>query len=547
MRNFFLFLLYICSMFGTIQTYANSVRTIKITGKYLNLPIKETGKDALLTISLDGKEITHGQIVLSSAPDYWMFYDVSAFAGKKLTLNYASEDQNGIQAIEIADTLRGQASLYKESMRPQYHFSASRGWINDPNGLVYYDGEYHLFYQWNPFGVKWGNLNWGHAVSRDLLHWQELPLAIAESKEGEIYSGSAIVDYNNVSGLGSKKKPAMLAFYTLQANDGQVQCLAYSTDHGRTWKQYKHNPIVDTKMKWGTWHNRDPKVFWYEPGGHYVMVLHEKDGPSIYTSTNLIDWKYESHTAGIWECPELFPLAVDDDPNNVHWVMPGASGTYMIGQFDGRKFTPEAGKFYYANGYLYAGQTFNDVPDGRRIQIGWASIRKEGMPFTGEMLLPVELKLTQTKDGIRLKSKPIKEVESLLTPILSAEDLTMEQANELLSKVPSTDGICIKTTLQYTHPTNAGLELEGHRILDCDMNFNRINKTPYFPQEIGGMTLSFDIYIDRMSIETFVDDGLFTDISERPYGDAAKGIRFWSLDPLIVKKVEVFQVSRTIY
>ena len=523
-------------------------RTVHIDKRYLNLPVVENGDRHLLSFRLGSQLLTKCDIRLARAgeePKYWMFYDVQAYQGKTLTLVYEGE-AGCLEGITQSDEWKGQENVYTEAYRPQFHFSTRRGWINDPNGLVYYDGEYHLFYQHNPFGVEWGNLNWGHAVSRDLVHWEELPEALQMDADGEMYSGSAVVDYNNVSGLGSRENPAMLAFYTLQARHGQVQCLAYSLDKGRTWTKYAKNPIIDTAMKGGTWHNRDPKVFWYAPGRHWVMVLHEKDGHSIYNSTNLTDWTWTSHTPGFWECPELFELPVDGDPNHTKWVMSGASGTYMIGSFDGKRFTPEAGKYYYATGYLYAPQTINNIPakDGRRIQISWASIRHQDMPFTGMMLMPVELKLVTTKDGIRLTALPVKEVEQLLTPVFKADSLTMDEANEKLKGI-ATDGkgLCVKATIRLTHPTNAGLELDGHRILDYDMNFNRINGIPYSPDDFTSLRLSFDLYIDRNSIEAFFDGGRYSFTNDRKAPKGERRLKFWSLEDLAVESLEVYTVD----
>lgn len=518
--------------------------------RYMVFPISETSPLTHVAIFEGDRELTYFNIKLAAdSADYLMPFDISEWAGKTLTLK--GNDDLSKFGIILSDSIPGASKLYKERYRPRYHFTTKRGWINDPNGLVYHDGEYHLFYQYNPVGVEWGNMNWGHAVSKDLIHWEELPIALRMGPDGEIYSGSAVMDYDNISGLGKEDKPAMLAFYTLQAvnsreydRDGQMQCLAYSTDDGRTWEKYSGNPIIDTRMKNGTWHNRDPKVFYHDDSGKWIMVVHEKDGHSIYNSDNLIDWAYQSHVPGFWECPELFMLPVDGANDKNKWVLSGASGTYMIGNFDGKEFIPESGKHYYATGYLYAPQTYNNTPDGRRIQIGWASIRKPGMPFTGEMLLPVELSLTETKDGPRLKANPLPELDKICRPILEAKELSMDEANSLISeKIKSTDGIRIKTKMRMTHPTNAGLFIDGKKVLDYDLNFNKINSTHYFPQEIGDLSLSFDMWIDAMSIETFFDDGLYVEIAERPDAETKNTIKFWSLEPLVIESLEIFEVD----
>lgn len=533
----------------TLNVLANDT-AIEVAKQYLVFPISEKAVNTHVALFNGKTELTDFNLRLAAdSADYLIPFDISEWNNEKLTLK--SDVDLSKYSIYQSDTIPGQASLYKERYRPQYHFSAKRGWINDPNGLVYHDGEYHLFYQYNPVGVEWGNMNWGHAVSRDLIHWEELPIALRMGPDGEIYSGSAVMDYDNVAGLGKPGEPAMLAFYTLQAvnsrqydRDGQMQCLAYSLDNGRTWTKYAGNPIVDTRMKDGSWHNRDPKVFKHNESGKWVMVLHEKDGQSIYNSDDLINWEFQSHVPGFWECPELFELAIDGDENNKKWVLTGASGTYMLGSFDGKTFVPESGKHYYLTGYQYAAQTYNNQPDDRRIQIGWASIRKPGMPFTGEMLLPMELSLTRTKDGPRLKALPIAELDDICRPILKAQNLTMEEANALLAeKVKDTDKLRVKAKIRMTHPTNAGVMLDGEKVLNYDLNFSKINSTHYFPQEIGDLSLTFDMWIDAMSIETFFDGGLYCEIAERPEISDGESLKFWSLEPMTLDFLEVYDVQ----
>ncbi len=535
-------LLLLISSFSTLFACELS---IKVNKRYLNMPVSQQLTSKRMTLDLNGTQIAGFNIRLTADdPEYWVFYDLADYQGKTLNISYDG-DAKALNKIYQADTFVGQESVYMENNRPQFHFSTQRGWINDPNGLVYYEGEYHLFYQFNPYDKDWGNLNWGHAVSKDLLYWEQLPIALHADTLGEIYSGSAVIDYDNTSGFGTKGNPAMVAIYTVQCRDGQIQCIASSLDKGRTWKKYEKNPVINTRMNRGSWDNRDPKVFWYKPGKYWVMALHEKDGPSIYTSNNLKDWTYQSHTTGFWECPELFELAVDGNKNKTKWVMQGASGTYMIGLFDGKKFTPETGKHYYATGYLYAPQTYNNIPenDGRRIQTSWASIKHQGMPFAGMMLLPVELRLQTTKDGIRMLSQPIKETEKLLTPLLQEKSLTMEQANEKLKALQSLDRLCIKTTIKLSQPTNAGLELCGQKILDYDMNFNKVNGTFYSPQDMTSLELSADIYIDKTSIEVFIDGGLYSYIIERKEENNKNNFQFWGLQNIEIRNLDVYSVK----
>lgn len=310
-----------------------------------------------------------------------------------------------------------------------------------------------------------------------------------------MFSGSAVIDYDNTAGFNKGKIPAMVAFYTADNADREIQCVAYSLDKGRTWTKYEKNPVIDSKEKWNSRDTRDPKVFWYKPGKHWIMALNERDGHSIYTSKNLKEWNFESHVTGFWECPDLFELPVDGDKNKTKWVMYGASGTYMIGSFDGKAFTPETGKLLYTTGSIYAAQTYSNIPesDGRRIQIGWGRVAQPGMAFNNMMLLPTELKLHSTKNGIRLYNLPVSETEQLFERTNQWAGLKSDDANQKLKEFNSADKIRIKTTFKLSHATSAGFNLFGQRIIDYDMNNNTINGVFYSPADMTSMELTADI------------------------------------------------------
>lgn len=491
--------------------------TITISKKYLNLPVSQKEDQAKMSFVVNGKPDLDFVIRLApSKPDYWVFYDVTPYIGKELKISYLGKPE-GLSKIYQDDVINGQDSLYKESNRPQIHFSSRRGWNNDPNGMVFYDGEYHLFYQHNPFEREWQNMCWGHAVSSDLIHWEELPDAMVPDTLGLIFSGTAVIDYDNTSGFGKDGIPPMIAIYTADSPDNERQCIAYSLGKGRTFTKYAGNPVIDSKEKWNCKDLRDPNVFWYEPGKSWVMVLYERDGNSIYTSANLKEWEYQSHTTGFFECPQFFELAVDGNIKNKKWVMYGASGTYMIGSFDGKTFTPEAGKYYYGNGALYAAQTFNNIPasDGRRIQIGWGRIVHPGMPFKSMMLLPTELTLRTTKEGIRMFSAPVKEVSLLQGKESSWEGLDGNKASEVLQEFNNAVSLRIKTSIKLSYSTDAGLNLFGQTIFKYDMNYNQINGLFYSPEDRTSTEISADIIIDKTSIEVFVDNGAFSYAIER--------------------------------
>lgn len=525
-----------------ISTVEAQDLTMKITKKYLNLPVSHQTDRAVMTFDIGGKQERAFDIRLAPEnPDYWVFCDMSALKNKEIKISY-NGNKAGINKIYQADEIAGQDSMYTETNRPQIHYTQRRGWNNDPNGLLHYDGEYHLFYQHNPYERDWGNMHWGHAVSKDLIHWEELPIALYPDEHGTMFSGSAVIDYDNTSGFGKKGTPAMVAIYTADNPEKQVQCIAYSLDKGRTWTKYQGNPVIDSKAKWNSKDTRDPKVFWHKPSNKWVLVLNERDGHSIYNSDNLKDWTFESHITGFWECPELFELPVDGNKNNTKWVMYGASGTYMIGSFDGKKFTPEAGKYYYSTGSIYAAQTFTNIPesDGRRIQIGWGRISHPGMPFNGTMLLPTVLSLKTTKDGVRLFSEPIKELEILQTLKGQWKDLTAENASGLLQPYDNADCLRIRATLKLSHATSTGVSLYGQNLLDYDMNSNLVNGVFYSPEDMTSMEISVDIILDKTSVEVFVDGGAYSYSMERRANPANKtGFHFWG-NNIEVKNLEVY-------
>lgn len=518
---------------------------IKITKRYLNIPVSQAQVRGTMQFQIAGKLERSFKIRLANGePQYWVFCDMSALKGKTISISYDGDDA-GLSKIYQDDKISGQDSMYKEKNRPQFHFSTRRGWINDPNGLIYYQGEYHLFYQHNPYEKEWENMSWGHAVSEDMVHWEELPTALSPDNMGTIFSGSAVIDYNNTAGFNKGNIPAMIATYTVDSDEKQVQCMAYSLDKGRTWTKYSKNPLIDSKAKWNSKDTRDPRVFWYKPGNHWVLVLNERDGHSIYNSPNLKDWKYQSHITGFWECPDLFELSVDGNKDKTKWVMYGASNTYMIGSFDGKTFKPESGKHQFTTGTIYAAQTFTNIPeaDGRRIQIGWGRVSHPGMPFNGMMLMPTELTLKTTNEGIRLFSIPIRETTQLFSRVAEWSNLKGDDASDKLKKYNNSDGLRIKTTIKLSHATGAGLKLFGQHIINYDMNFNLINGTFYSPQDMTSMELTADIYIDRTSIEVFIDDGAYSYSMERkPEENNTEGFHFWG-NNIDVKNLEIYTVK----
>jgi fructan beta-fructosidase len=345
------------------------------------------------------------------------------------------------------------APTYTERYRPQYHFTPPVNWMNDPNGLVFYASEYHLFYQYNPFGDTWGHMSWGHAVSRDLVHWQHLPVAIPEADGVMAFSGSAVVDWNNTSGFGRAGEPPLVAIYTGYRPDTKIQAqnIAYSTDRGRSWTRYERNPVIDI----GSTEFRDPKVFWYAPDKRWVMVLalSAERKVRLYGSPDLKQWTQLSEfgpagaVGGVWECPDLFELPVNGDMAKGRWVLvvnlnPGAvaggsGGQYFVGHFDGTTFTAEGGdtagepaepssekaRWMDYGKDFYAAVSWSDIPreSGRRIWIGWMNNWQYGNaiptgPWRSAQSVPRIVALRTANQGIRLVQQPVAELQRLRRP-----------------------------------------------------------------------------------------------------------------------------------
>lgn len=462
-------------------------RTVEvgISKKHLLFPISNAAKPVRMTIEIDGKLVHNFDINLADGKTDWLAHlDVSPFAGKtaRITAKKVPEGHKGIDTIVGSDdvTLRYSQGLYQEALRPQLRFSQLKGWNNDPNGMVYHDGEYHLFWQSNPFGPKWANMYWGHAVSKDLIHWQELPYALypRTMAKDHCFSGSAHIDENNTGGWG---KNAMIAAFT---DTGAGECLAVSTDKGRTWKMIDGNPVIGQRKDEG----RDPKLIWYEPGKHWVIVAFTKVGGKDYAeffaSTDLKKWEKTSRIEGYYECPEFFELPVDGDAKNKRWVLMAANAEYAVGSFDGKTFTPEhTGKHKVHHGAFYAAQCFSRTPGGRVIQIGWAQVETPNMPFNQCFSLPIELTLRTTANGARLFAEPIKELDTLREktdtrggPVAPDKPLRVSVADQLLDIVAEIEpGDAKEVKLQFGTNTLvydvAGQKLDGMPLPLADKKF----------------------------------------------------------------------------
>lgn len=515
-------------------------RELVLEKRFLNLPVKNGAAKRRMQILVDGKPVRIFDIELAdAAPDFWVFTDLDVYRGKTATLlvDRLPESSRGLAAIEQGDRMRDADAVYQEKLRPQFHYTQRRGWNNDPNGLVHYKGEWHLFYQHNPYGCCWANMHWGHAVSRNLVHWQELPIALYPwtMAKDHCFSGSAAVDWNNTAGFQKGEEKPLVAAFT---DTGCGEAIAYSNDRGRTWTYWPGNPVVKHS-------GRDPKIIWYAPGKHWVMAMYDNRPPygdniGIAMSADLKHWTYQSHIPGFFECPEIFPLPVDGDKTNIRWVVYAADARYAIGRFDGKRFTPEyQGKRQLHWGNYYASQTFNDSPDGRKIQIGWGTINMPGMPFNQMMTFPSELTLRTTSEGIRMFAEPVKEIEKLHARSHVRRDLALAAGKPLELPVAG-ELFDIRAEFQVGSARAFGLTIGGRKIV-----YDAVQKTlEGMPLPAVEGKIQIQLLVDRPSLEICGNRGRVYQTREFRAGGPIKAIQAWSDGAATgLDKLEVYELK----
>ncbi|HXK04256.1 MAG TPA: glycoside hydrolase family 32 protein [Verrucomicrobiae bacterium] len=459
-----------------------------------------------------------------------------------------------------------------EWYRPQFHFSPSRNWTNDANGLVWFDGEYHLFFQYNPFGDTWGHMSWGHAVSRDLLRWDELPVALAEENGIMIFTGSTVVDERNTSGFCAGGKPCMVAVYTghtPRAANGrplQTQNLAYSNDRGRTWTKYSGNPVLNLDLP----DFRDPHVFWFAPDRRWIMAVALPNDHKVlfYGSPDLKRWDRlgdfgpAGATAGQWECPTLTEVPVEgSSPRRTRWVLKvglnpgglqGGSGEqYFVGRFEGGRFlndNPPATTLWTDYGKdCYCALTFNHLPSTETpLMLGWMNNwqyadKVPTAPWRGQMTAPRRLQLRQGPDGLRLLQQPVETIRRLRQNPFSWSGTSVSGLNQALrTHIVREPAFELMVTLPADTPGAAGLKLLGanstYTTIACDAR-NRevfVDRThsgntafsPRFPARTAaplpdpGEAISLDILVDHSTLEVFAQRGqaAITNLIYRPEG-----------------------------
>lgn len=414
--------------------------TMFLTNNLLNIPAKDGATMRRVTVTVNGNPVRDFNIELADGvPDWWAFVDVSAFSNQMatITINGLPPNSTGLSSIVQTNGIVGATNLYQETLRPQMHFSTRRGWINDANGMFYYHGQYHLYYQHDPFnwdgsGQKW----WGHAASPDMVNWQELPEGIYSYTYGdEVYSGSAVVDSANTSGFQiGTNIPIVAAYYST----ARGECIDYSTNGGLSFADYSGNPVVVNV-------GRDPHLLWYAPSNDWVMAVYDAtggNGVSFYSSPNLRQWTFQSKIYnGFYECPDMFQLPVDGNTNNLMWELNDGSSGYMLGQFNGAVFTPSTAELPGNEGSgFYASQTFTSMApgDNRKVRIGWAQISTPGMPFNQMMYFPTALTLQTTSNGVRLCSAPIAEITNDAVNVYTWTNLTLNPGYNPLSGIRGT-------------------------------------------------------------------------------------------------------------
>lgn len=475
--------------------------------------------------------------------------------------------------------------------RPVYHFTPEKNWTNDPNGLIYLNGKYQLYYQHNPFENKWGHMSWGHAESADLVHWKHFPVAIPEviTKDTTtwIYSGSAVMDKNNTSGFGKNGKPPVVAIFTADQPKQQKesQFIAYSNDNGMTYTMYENNPVIDLNMR----DFRDPNVFWFEPAKQWVMTVAMVNEHMVrfYGSKDLKQWTKLSdfgpagYTRNGWECPSLIPLPVDGNRNNIKYVLFVSCGgdhgplmQYYVGDFDGTTFTNSNPgdlvlKVDHGDAF-YAAIAWRDAPDNKKILLGWLQNgRQETYPWKGQMSIPRDLSLKTTSEGIRLFQSPAATITSKLSKLAKAvpfsqKDVKLKGTKALTTAASGSNSYWIDADISPAKSGKTGFwvaENTAHSkkieigydaakkelYVDCTSaeseNKDPRNLIQTAPLELKSGTVKLQILLDKSSLEVFGDDGRCV-ISTMIYPDKdATGLSAFTSGEAVIKSLKIWNMD----
>lgn len=514
--------------------------------KYLLLPVEEASPEAKLYMIADNDVVRNMNVRLAvNKVDYFVPVDLTGFDSKQLSFNFQLIPENALCWDEMKLSDEFDASN-RELFRPVYHFSPAYGWMNDPNGMVYKDGVYHLFYQYNPYGSMWGNMNWGHATSTDLIKWEHQPVAIAPDALGTIFSGSCVVDKDNTAGFGAG---AIVAFYT-SAGERQLQSMAYSLDNGKTFKKYARNPILTSTQR----DFRDPKVFWHEDTHKWVMILAVGQEMQIYSSSNLKDWALESKFGegqgahgGVWECPDLIELPVEGTELK-KWVLVcnlnpgglfgGSATQYFVGTFDGKTFvneSPKTTKWMDWGKDHYATVTWSNAPEGRHIALAWMSNWQyaNDVPtkqYRSANSVPRDLSLYTADGDTYVKVTPSPELLKLREKGSKTRSFKVDRTYNLDKLLLDNTGTYeIELTITNKNADVIGLLLFNSKGEEVDMYYNMVEKKftmdrtksgnvsfskdfpaiTMAPVNSDGDNMTLRLLVDKSSIEAFGNDGRF--------------------------------------
>lgn len=479
---------------------------MKIEHKYLWLPVKKSAKTKNISLLCSGQKCRELDLRIDDRSNaFFAYLDVSPYLGQEFSLEGAPIGY--LPQVSQQDT----KPQRQDRRRPKLHFTPDAGWINDPNGLVYQDGVYHLFFQHNPFGTDWGNMTWGHATSTDLFHWVQHDSALYPDETGTMFSGCGFVDQQNELGLGSN---ALLFYYTAAGGHNQwskgtafTQRLAVSTDGGKTLQKSDRFLLPHMEGE-----NRDPKVFWHEASGAYCMVLF-LDGFdfAVFRSADLLHWEQTQRMTldKMWECPDLFELPVDGDETRTAWVFLSADGYYLLGQFDGYTFRPTSERLAgYQTRLPYAAQSYDHT--SRRIILAWLRTANRDCCHTGSMTLPLELGLTETEEGVRLTLQPVKEIETLRTH-------SFHLGNVECTPILSLNGSAVELDIRFGSQAAgiATLDLNGQKfILDFEAG------TITMGREQGRFhvrkPLHLRVFADYEVLELFANDTCYLAVENEP-------------------------------
>lgn len=528
-----------------------NIVSLDVTEDYLLLPIQDDAPEGKICVVKDNEQkgtLMNVRLARERVDSYVPFA-LSAYKGQHISIEIQGVPETALCWKELK--LSGSFDMAnKESFRPVYHHTPAYGWMNDPNGMFYKDGLYHLYFQYNPYGSVWGNMHWGHSTSTDLMHWKFEGCAIVPDAWGAIFSGSCVVDHENTAGFG---KEAVVAFYTSAKStpwgDIQMQSMAYSLDNGKTFTKYEGNPILTSSEK----DFRDPKVFWYAPGKHWVMILAVGQHMEIYSSVNLKEWKKESEFGamqgahgGVWECPDLVEIPVKGTREK-KWVLicnlnpggpfGGSAAQYFVGSFDGKKFvneSPTQTKWMDWGKDNYATVTWNNAPDGRCIALGWMSNWQyaNNVPtrqYRSANTLARDLTLYREGQELYLKSTPSVEVKKARGKKVSIPSFKVSEKHEIVNLFEEKQGAYeVEIVIQNAGASKIAFCLlndKGEKVsMYYDLNRKQFvmdrseSGTVDFSKDFPAVTvapvnvdkeLTLRLFVDRSSIEAFGEDGKF--------------------------------------